>query len=136
MSENIFDAFKKVFKGNTKKTEEAKEGSRKINVPLMEKKYEEDDLVEAAFILQNLLEIYGTQKRKNHRLKGREFIHFILSSKHKDLKNIGYTHWENINKIIHLNQEKPYPYHKQNLRKAMDFFEKELRSINAIDMVI
>jgi hypothetical protein len=102
----------------------------------MEKRYEEDDLVEAAYILQNLLEIYGTQKRKNHRLKGREFIHFILSSKHKDLKNVGYTHWQNINKIIHLNQEKPYPYHKQNLRKAMDFFEKELKSINAIDMVI
>jgi hypothetical protein len=136
MSNNIFDSFKKVFKGKDKKEKKEQDGTHRINVSIMEKRYEEDDLVEAAYILQNLLEIYGTQKRKNHRLKGREFIHFILSSKHKDLKNVGYTHWQNINKIIHLNQEKPYPYHKQNLRKAMDFFEKELKSINAIDMVI
>ncbi len=102
----------------------------------MEKMYEDDDLVNASILLRHLLEIYGTQKKKNNRLKGREFIHFVLRSKHKDLKSNGYTHWQNINKIIHLNQPKPYPYHKKNLREAMDFYEKELKGIKAIDMII
>lgn len=136
MSKNIFDSFKKVFKGNPMHNEEAKEGSLRVNVTMMEKKYEADDLVGSAIILKHILEIFGEQKKQNNKLKGREFIHFILSSKHKDLKNIGYTHWQNINKIIHLNQSKPYPYHKQNLRKAIDFFKKELKGINAIDMEI
>lgn len=136
MSKNIFDSFKKVFKGKPTHKEHAQEGSLRVNVTMMEKKYEEDDLVGSAIILKHILEIFGEQKKQNHRLKGREFIHFILSSKHKDLKTIGYTHWQNINKIIHLNQSKPYPYHKQNLRKAMDFFEKELKGLNAIDMEI
>ena len=136
MSKNIFDSFKKVFKGNPIHKEEAEEGKLRVNVTQMEKKYEEDDLVGAAIQLKHMLEIFGTQKKKNHRLKGREFIQFILSSKHKDLKAVGYTHWQNLNKIIHLNQTKPYPYHKQNLRKAMDFFKKELKGIIAIDMEI
>ena len=90
-----------------KHKEEAKEGAIRVNVTLMEKKFEADDLVGSAIILKHLLEIFGEQKKQNHRLKGREFIQFILSSKHKDLKAIGYTHWENINKIIHLNKYKP-----------------------------
>ena len=136
MSKNIFDSFKKVFKGKPEQRVEAEEGKLIVNVTAMEKAYEEEDLVGCSIILKHLLEIYGTQKKQNHRLKGREFMFFILSNKHKDLKAVGYTHWQHINKIIHLNQSKPYPYHKQNLRKAMDFFEKELKGINAIDMEV
>ncbi len=102
----------------------------------MEAKFEEEDLVEAAKDLKNLLEAYGFRKKKNHRYKGRTFIHFILSNKHKDLKNTGYKHWQNLNQIIILNQTKVYPYHKQNLRKAMDFFKKEIKSISQIDIVL
>jgi len=131
MAENIFESFKNLFKGKEKVS---KEGVRIINVREMEKQYEADDLTGAASILIELLEIYGVRKKKNHRLKGREFIHFILSHKHKDLKNIGYTHWQNINKIVHLNHDKAYPYHKENLRSAMDFFRKEIKSINALDI--
>lgn len=133
MSKNIFS---KLFKGKEKQVEEVEEGTFRVNVTIMEKKFAEDDLVGAAVVLRHLLEIYGTQKKKNHRLKGREFIHFILSIKHKDLKTKGYTHWQNINKIIHLNQAHPYPYHKENLRKAMDFYKKELKGIKVIDMKI
>lgn len=136
MSKNIFDSFKNVFKGKDKQVEETEEGTLRVNVSIMEKKFEEDDLVGAAVILRHLLEIYGTQKKKNHKLKGREFIYFILSIKHKDLKTKGYTHWQNINKIIHLNQSHPYPYHKENLRKAIDFYKKELKGIKVIDMKI
>ena len=136
MSKNIFDSFKNLFKGKPKEVEETEEGILRINVSIMEKKYETDELVEASIILRHLLEIYGAQKKKNHRLKGREFIHFILSIKHKDLKTKGYKHWQNINKIIHLNQAHPYPYHKENLRKAMDFYEKEIKGIKSIDMIL
>ena len=136
MSKNIFDSFKNVFKGKPKHKEKAQEGKLRVNVTLMEKRYEEDDLVGSAIVLKHLLEIFGTQKKQNHRLKGREFIHFILSNKHKDLKTTGYTHWQNINKIIHLNQTKPYPYHKENLLKAIEFFKKELKGIKVIDMEI
>jgi hypothetical protein len=136
MSKNIFDSFKKVFKGNQQQKLETTEGKLRVNVTVMEKCYEEENLVGSSIVLKHLLEIYGTQKKQNHRLKGREFMYFLLSNKHKDLKTVGYTHWQHINKIIHLNQSKPYPYHKQNLRKAMDFFEKELKGINVIDMEI
>ncbi len=134
MSKNIFSSLKQMFKVNPDRNEEIEEGTLHVNVSIMEKKYDADELVEASIILRHLLEIYGTQKKKNNRLKGREFIHFILSSKHKDLKNDGYSHWQNINKIIHLNQANPYPYHKDNLRKAMNFYEKELKGIKVIDM--
>ena len=102
----------------------------------MEKKYELEDLVGSAKDLKSLLEINGRRKKQNHRYKGREFISFILSNKHKDLKNKGYTHWQNINQIIQLNHTKVYPYHKGNLRNAMDFFEKEIKGIYAIDVVL
>ncbi|MBN2604964.1 MAG: hypothetical protein JXR62_03985 [Bacilli bacterium] len=133
MAENIFESLKNLFKGKPKVS---KEGLRTVNVREMEKLYEADDFAAAAQMLIDLLEIYGVRKKKNHRLKGREFIHFILSHKHKDLKNIGYTHWQNLNKILHVNHDKVYPYHKENLRNAMDFFRKEITSINSLDIVI
>jgi hypothetical protein len=133
---DIIESFKKMFKRKTEVSKKENEGTLRVNVSEMEKCYKEDDLVKSSIILKHLLEIYGEQKRKNNRFKGREFVHFILSSKHKELKNLGYTHWQNINKIIHLNQTTPYPYHKNNLRKAIDFFEKELKGIKAINMVI
>jgi hypothetical protein len=116
--------------------ESAEENSRikRISVVSMEECYRNDNLVEAAIILRKLLEIYGEKKRKNHRLKGREFIHFILNNKHKDLKNVGYAHWKNIEKIIHTNHSKAYPYHKKNLRNTIDFFTKEVKSIKQIDV--
>ena len=55
----------------------------RVSVSTMEKKYEEEDLVGAAKDLKILLEKYGKGKKKNHRYKGREFIYFILSNKHK-----------------------------------------------------
>lgn len=136
MAENIFDSFKNIFKGKDKEEKELNENELRVNVSIMEKKYDDDELVEASIILKHLLEIYGTKKKKNHRLKGREFIHFILSSKHKNLKTEGYTHWEHINKIIHLNQKTIYPYHKQNLREAIDFYKKEIKGIKVIDTIV
>lgn len=129
----MFESFKGIFKGKPV-TINDEEGIQRINVKVMEKLYEQDELTECAIMLKQLLEIYGNLKKKNHREKGREFVHFILSRKHKDLKNIGYTHWQNINKIIHLNQPGAYPYHKKNLRNAMDFYVKELKGIKVIDM--
>ncbi|MDC7243698.1 MAG: hypothetical protein PQJ44_07160 [Sphaerochaetaceae bacterium] len=108
----------------------------RISVDNMEARFAQDDLVGAAKDLKQLLEFYGYSKKHNHRYKGRSFIHFILSNKHKNLKNIGYTHWQNINQIIILNHKKVYPYHKQNLREAMDFFKKEVKNINSIDVTM
>ena len=136
MGKNIFDSFKKFFKEKTAVSYRLEDGLHRVNVTIMEKHYEADDFVGSSIILKHLLEIYGTKKKMNHRLKGRVFVHFILSNKHKNLKTIGYTHWQNINKIIHLNHAKTYPYHKNNLRKAMDFYKKELKSINSIDVEI
>ncbi|XFA98708.1 hypothetical protein ACAG96_07510 [Candidatus Izemoplasma sp. B36] len=107
------------------------EDLNEVSVVSMEAKYEADDLVGASKDLKRLLEYYGQRKKSNHRYKGRNFIHFILSNKHKNLKNTGYEHWQNINQIISLNHKKVYPYHKENLRKAMDFFEKEVKTINS-----
>lgn len=101
----------------------------------MEEKFQSEDYMGAANELKSLLEKYGRRKRKNHRYKGREFIYFILSNKHKDLKNTGYAHWENLNNFFKLNQTKVYPYHKTNLRNAMDFFEKEIKGLREIKIV-
>jgi len=120
-----------------KKKEKVAETSKKVkraNTDEMEKSYNNDDFVHSAVILKALLEVYGERKKKNHRQKGREFISFILSNKHKDLKTIGYAHWQNINKIISTNHSKVYPYHKKNLRNAIDFFTKEIKSINTINV--
>lgn len=122
--------FTKLFKSENKKPKPVDMST--ISVMTMEAKFEEENLVEAAKDLKELLEAYGQRKKKNHRYKGREFMYFILSHKHKDLKNTGYKHWQNINQIIQLNQPKVYPYHKNNLRNAMDFFMREIKSINTI----
>ncbi|MBI9010117.1 MAG: hypothetical protein JEZ05_08795 [Tenericutes bacterium] len=131
----FLDKIKNWVKNITERTPKVEDPSR-VTVDIMEAKFEKDDLVGAAKDLKNLLEAYGFRKKKNHRYKGRTFIHFILSNKHKDLKTTGYKHWQNLNQIIILNQTKVYPYHKQNLRKAMDFFEKEIRSITQIDILV
>ncbi len=129
----FLNTIKEWFQKKNDKSKELLEDTKRVSVPIMEKRFEAEDLVGAAKDLRNLLEIYGRSKKKSHRYKGREFIYFILSNKHKDLKNIGYTHWQNINQIIQLNHKKVYPYHKNNLRKAMTFFETEIKGINAID---
>ena len=126
--EKIKDFSKSIFK----KKEVNKDELNFISVESMEVKYENEDYMGAAKDLKLLLERYGRRKRKNHRYKGREFIYFILSNKHKDLKNIGYMHWDNLDKFFKLNQNKVYPYHKKNLRKAIDFFEKEIKSLKEI----
>ena len=125
---------KEWFKKKTTRTVDINEESHRVSVSIMEKRFEVEDLVGTAKDLKNLLEIYGRSKKKTHRYKGREFIYFILSNKHKDLKNIGYKHWQNLNQIIQLNHTKVYPYHKKNLRNTMSFFEKEIKGISAIDL--
>jgi hypothetical protein len=130
------NAIMSLFKKKEAVSKELKENEIRVNLSILEELYEKEELVECAVVLKHILEIYGVQKKKNHRYKGREFVHFILGSKHKDLKNIGYNHWENINKVIRLNHSKVYPYHKENLRKAIDFFRAELKGLKAIDMVI
>ena len=134
MANKFLTSIKNIFVGDKMPQEQLKEGMKNVSVAAMEHRYQLDDLVGAAAILRNLLELYGENKRKNHRTKGREFIHFILGSKHKDLKTQGYAHWQNMNKIIHLKKTAAYPYHKKNLRQAMDFFKKEIKGINAIDI--
>ena len=117
------------------RNKEEKEKVNYISLVSMEEKFQKEDYMGAANELKTLLEKYGRRKSKNHRYKGREFIYFILSNKHKDLKNTGYTHWENINDFIKLNQTKVYPYHVTNLRNAMDFFEKEVKSLRDIKII-
>jgi hypothetical protein len=126
-------AFLDIFK---KKEKNERVELNKVNILTVEQKFEDDDLVGSAKDLKLLLELYGTKKKKNHRYKGRAFIYFILSNKHKELKNNGYHHWDNINQIIQLNHAKVYPYHKNNLRKAIDFFKKEVKSINTLSLII
>jgi len=118
------------------KKEGHKESPGYITVASVETKYENEDYNEAAKDLVSLLERYGRRKRKNHRYKGREFIYFILSNKHKELKTTGYTHWQNLNHFIKLNQSKVYPYHKNNLRKAIDFFKNEIKGLYEIKIPI
>ncbi len=130
----FLDKIKEKLANKSPKPKKSYLDSDRISVYTMEEKYETDDLVGASKDLKRLLEEYGERKKKNHRYKGREFIHFILSNKHKDLKNTGYKHWQNINQIITANYDKVYPYHKENLKKAMDFFRKEIKSINTLDL--
>jgi len=120
---------KDFFTRKESKSEKVKEAPNYISIPSMELKYENEDYIGAARELKSLLEVYGRRKRKNHRYKGRVFISFILSNKHQDLKTIGYTHWENLVDFIKLNHTKVYPYHKNNLRNAMTFFEKEVKGL-------
>ena len=127
----FFEKIKNIFK-RPKKTADTR---NYISITSMEKKYAEENFVGAAKDLKNLLEAYGRRKRKNHRYKGREFIHFILSNRHKELKTAGYTHWQNINEFIKLNHQKVYPYHQNNLRKAMTFFEKEIKGLADIKIL-
>jgi hypothetical protein len=134
MAIKLFDKIKKSVKKDTILDPHSDDELKRISVPSMEQRYQAGDIVGAALVLRTLLEAYGQGKKKNHRLKGREFIHFILSNKHKELKNLGYTHWKNINKVIHLNHTTTYPYHQENVRKAMDFFVKEIKGIRSIDI--
>jgi len=124
---------KNIFKKKSKNTETSTK-ARRANTDEMEKSYNNEDFVHSAMILKTLLEVYGERKKKNHRRKGREFISFILSNKHKDLKTIGYTHWQNLTKIVQIKNTKVYPYHKKNLRNAIDFYRKEIKSINSINV--
>jgi len=127
----FIDKIKNFFKGKSK-SDRIKETPNHISILTMEKKFEDEDYIGAAKELKSLLEAFGRRKRKNHRYKGREFIYFILSNKHKDLKNTGYDHWQNLNHFIKLNHTKVYPFHKNNLRKAMTFFEKEIKGLSDI----
>ena len=124
----FIEKIKNFFKGKSN-PDHVKETPNYISVLTMEKKFEDEDYLGAAKDLKSLLEAFGRRKRKNHRYKGREFIFFILSNKHKDLKNTGYDHWQNLNHFIKLNHTKVYPFHKNNLRKAMTFFEKEIKGL-------
>jgi len=130
-------AFLDVFKNLFSKKEKAnpKQDSNLISLESMEKHYEEGKYMEAAQELKILLERYGKRKRKNHRYKGREFIYFVLSHKHKNLKNAGYMHWKNLNRFMELNKDKVYPYHQKNLRDAMDFFKREVKSLREIKYI-
>lgn len=120
---------KDLFQKNDTSVVRDKELTNFISVQSMEIKYENEEYIGAARELKTLLEAYGRRKNKNHRYKGRVFISFILSNKHQDLKNVGYTHWENVIDFIKLNHTQVYPYHKNNLRNAMTFFEKEVKSL-------
>lgn len=130
----LIDSIKKVFKKSESKEKKERVEIQRVSIASMEEKFEAEDLVGAAKDLKMLLEIFGDRKKQNHRYKGREFIYFILSNKHKELKNIGYKHWQNITQIIQLNQTKVYPYHKNNLRNAIDFFKKEIKGISEINV--
>jgi len=128
----LLDKIKKMFQ----KKDRVKENQtyRIVSLSEIEKKYEADDFVSAAKDLKTLLDFYGKRKNRNHKFKGREFIDFILSSKHKDLKNAGFMHWQDLAQIIQSNQAKVYPYYKKKLRDALDFFSKEIRDLNVISM--
>lgn len=130
---SFIESLKNIFKRN--EFAPSLKDSNLISLESMEKHYEEEEYMEAAQELKILLERYGKRKRKNHRYKGREFIYFVLSNKHKNLKNAGYMHWKNLNKFMQLNKDKVYPYHKNNLRNAMDFFEKEVKSLREIKYI-
>ena len=130
----FIEKLKNIFKTENKASDD-QEDYQIVSLLTMEENYENGNYMEAAHNLKDLLERYGRRKKKNHRYKGRNFIYFILSSKHKDLKNTGYNHWQNLMKFMELNKSKVYPYHKKNLRKAMDFFEKEIKSLKEIKIV-
>jgi hypothetical protein len=136
MADGFFAKITNVFKQNKLSDDDLGSLPKRFNVTVMEQRFDADDIVGAAYVLRTLLEKYGQNKKKDHRYKGREFIHFILYSKHKDLKNLGYKHWQNINKVIHSNHKQVYPYHKENVRKAIDFFQREIKALNSIDFTI
>jgi hypothetical protein len=117
----ILEKVKKLTKNIFTSNDQDVDSLNLISVENMETKYRQEDYLGAAKDLKLLLERYGRRKRKNHRYKGREFIYFILSNKHKDLKNTGYTHWENIEKFIKLNQNKVYEYHRKKFKKCNGF---------------
>jgi hypothetical protein len=129
--EKIKDFSKSLFTSNNQQNEDYDI----ISVDSIQRKYEEEDYQGAARDLKTLLETYGRRKRKNHRYKGREFIYFILSNKHKDLKNTGYNHWENLNHFFKSTQNKVYPYHQKNLKKAIDFFTGEIKGLYEIKLI-
>ncbi|PKK99997.1 MAG: hypothetical protein CVV56_08580 [Tenericutes bacterium HGW-Tenericutes-1] len=131
---SFMSKLKDLFKRKDSSLKKEKELPDLISVQSMEMKYEKEDYIGAARDLKSLLEAYGRRKSKNHHYKGRVFISFILSNKHQDLKNVGYTHWENLIDFIKLNHVKVYPYHKNNLRNAMTFFEKEVKGLYDIKM--
>ncbi len=126
---------KKIFNKDLKNKDSVKK-VKSSNVREMRKCFNNDEIAKSAIILKNLLEVYGMKKKKNHHYKGREFIFFILSNKHKDLKTTGYTHWKNVNKIIQKSQNQSYPYHKKNLENAINFYTKEIKSINSLNVYI
>ena len=132
----LLDKLRKTKKSDVQKTESPAKNVQEVTISIIEHAYDAGEYVDAAIMLRELLEYYGERKKKNHRNKGREFIYFILSSKHKDLKNVGHTHWVNINKIIKSRNKVVYPYHKQNLQKAIDFFKKEIKSLNSLRTII
>ena len=136
MKNNFLQSVKKVLGSKKEEKNDVEKDVRIVSVSSMEHSYKAGDLADAALILRSLLEEYGERKKKNHRTKGREFIYFILSHKHKDLKSAGYSHWQHINKIIGIRHDKVYPYHQQNLRNAMDFFKKEIKGINSLEIEI
>lgn len=131
----FFDNVKKLFQKKPKKESEPL-NYRVISLDEIRKKFDEDDINNAARDLKTLLDLYGKRINKKHRYKGREFIDFILGSKHKDLKNVGYLHWQNVVQIIEANRPKVYPYYKQKLKEAIDFFSKEIRDINNLSFTI
>lgn len=132
----IIEKIKGWFKNNKTDAPKTNEAQNFISIVSMDTKFKSEDYMGAAKDLKSLLEAYGRRKRKNHRYKGREFIHFILSSKHKDLKNIGYTHWQNLNQFMKLNQVKVYPYHQNNLKEAIAFFQKEIKGLAEIKIPV
>ncbi len=132
----LFDKFKSLFQKKRKKPDKPNETLNIISVNSMEMKFENGDYSGAARDLKTLLEAYGRRKSKNHRYKGRTFIHFILSHRHKDLKNTGYIHWQNLIEFIRLNPAKAYPFHQNNLRNAMTFFEKEIKGLYDIKIPV
>ena len=131
----LFDNIKKLFQKKPSKVVDTTV-FHIISLEEIKKKYEADDVNGAAKDLKMLLERYGKRKNRNHKFKGREFVDFVLGSKHKDLKNVGYTHWQNIGQIIEANHSKVYPYYKQKLKDAIDFYSKEIRDLNTITFVI
>ena len=128
--------FKNLFKREKSNDTETNNLLSFISIDSMETKFNNDDLMGAAKELKSLLEAYGKRKSKNHHYKGRVFISFILSNKHQDLKNVGYTHWQNLTEYIRLNHTVVYPYHKKNIREAMTFFEKEIRGLSEIKIPV
>ncbi|MDD3477657.1 MAG: hypothetical protein PHP32_02165 [Candidatus Izemoplasmatales bacterium] len=131
----FFDKIKQLFTGKAANADEASL-YRTVSLEEIRKHYDADELNVAAKDLKLLLELYGKRKSKKHKFKGREFIDFILGSKHKDQKNAGFQHWQNIVQIIESNKTKAYPYYKEKMKDAIDFFSKEIRDINGISIEV